>query len=138
MGDMIGTVATLSRFPVKSMQGQRLARIDVAHRGLVGDRAYALVETDTGKVMSAKNPRVGVQLFACRSEFVQDPKLGDDPPPVRITMPDGTSVTSDAAVSTPRSPAISDATSRCSGPPPPGCRRRSRPARSSTRSRCRC
>ena len=56
MGDMIGTVATLSRFPVKSMQGERLARIDVAHRGLVGDRAYTLVETDTGKVMSAKNP----------------------------------------------------------------------------------
>jgi MOSC domain-containing protein len=96
MAEMVGTVATLSRFPVKSMQGARLARVEVAHDGLVGDRAYALVERDTGKVMSAKDPHVGARLLACRSEFVEDPELGDDPPPVRITMPDGASVTSDA------------------------------------------
>ena len=96
MGEMVGTVATLSRFPVKSMQGERLERVEVAHNGLVGDRAYALVETDTGTVMSAKNPRVGAQLFACRSEFIAGPEPGGDPPPVRIVLPDGTSVTSDA------------------------------------------
>jgi uncharacterized protein YcbX len=93
---MVGAVATLWRFPVKSMQGERRTHIEVVHDGLVGDRAYALVETDTGTVMSAKNPRVGAQLLACTSEFVDDPESGDDPPPVRITLPDGTSVTSDA------------------------------------------
>jgi uncharacterized protein YcbX len=97
MREMVGTVATLSRFPVKSMQGARLANVEIAHGGLVGDRAYALVETESGKVLSAKHPSVGAQLLACRSEFVEDPTSGDDPPPVRITMPDGTSVTSDAS-----------------------------------------
>ena len=46
--------------------------------------------------MSAKNPRLGTQLLACRAEFVDPPRhQGAQPPPVRITLPDGTAVTSD-------------------------------------------
>ncbi len=96
MGEIVGTVATLSRFPVKSMQGEQLAAAELTESGVVGDRAYALVETGTDKVMSAKNPRVGTQLLGCRAEFVEAPESGDARPPVRITLPDGTAVTSDA------------------------------------------
>jgi hypothetical protein len=96
MGQAVGTVATLSRFPVKSMQGERLAAAELTGSGLVGDRAYALVETETGKVMSGKNPRLGTQLLACRAAFVEAPGSGDALSPVRITLPDGTAVTSDA------------------------------------------
>jgi uncharacterized protein YcbX len=95
MSDTVGSVATLSRFPVKSMQGERLPAAELTGSGLVGDRAYALVETETGKVLSAKNPRVGLQLLGCRAAFVEAPRSGDEPPPVRITLPDGTTVTSD-------------------------------------------
>src|SRR5207247_7584448 len=96
MSAPVGTVAALSRFPVKSMQGEQLAAAELTGSGLVGDRAYALVETDTGKVTSAKNPRLGTQLLGCSAAFVEAPGLGDEPPPVRITLPDGTAVTSDA------------------------------------------
>ncbi len=96
MGETVGAVATLARFPVKSMQGERLGAAELTERGLVGDRAYALVETATGKVMSGKNPRLGTQLLGCRAAFVAAPGSGDEPPPVRITLPDGTAVTSDA------------------------------------------
>ena len=96
MGETVGTVATLSRFPVKSMQGEQLATAELTEHGVVGDRAYALVETETGKVMSGKNPRLGTQLLGCRAAFVEAPTPGDEPPAVRITLPDGTSVTSDA------------------------------------------
>lgn len=96
MGEALGTVAKLSRFPVKSMQGEQLAEAELTEHGLVGDRAYALVETDAGKVMSGKNPRVGRQLLACQAAFVDVPESGAEPPPVRITLPDGTTVTSDA------------------------------------------
>ncbi|MDP9334418.1 MAG: MOSC domain-containing protein [Actinomycetota bacterium] len=96
MGEMVGTVATLSRFPVKSMQGERLAAAELTESGVVGDRAYALVETDTGKVLSAKNPRLGTQLLGCRAAFVEAAGSGDEPPAVRITLPDGSAVTSDA------------------------------------------
>ena len=59
MGEIVGTVATLSRFPVKSMQGERLTTAELTGSGLVGDRAYALAETETGKVVSGKTPRLG-------------------------------------------------------------------------------
>ena len=97
MTETVGTVKTLSRFPVKSMQGEKLTAAEVTATGLVGDRAYALVETETGKVLSGKNPRLGTQLLSCRAEFVEAPEAGAEPPPVRITLPNGTAVTSDAA-----------------------------------------
>ena len=96
MTETVGTVKTLSRFPVKSMQGEKLASAEVTTNGIVGDRAYALVETETGKVLSGKTPRLGPQLLSCRAEFVEAPESGAEPPPVRITLPDGTAVTSDA------------------------------------------
>jgi uncharacterized protein YcbX len=64
--------------------------------GVVGDRAYALMEAETGKVVSAKNPKLGPAMFGARAEFAESPQPGEDPPPVRITLPDGTSSTSDA------------------------------------------
>ena len=96
MGEQVGAVATLSRFPVKSMQGEKLASAELTTNGIVGDRAYALVETETGKVLSGKTPRLGTQVLSCRAEFVEAPEAGAEPPPVRITLPDGTAVTSDA------------------------------------------
>ena len=96
MGEAVGAVKALWRFPVKSMRGEKVDVSDLTERGFVGDRAYALVDTETGKVMSGKSPRVGPSLLGCRAAFVEAPRAGDEQPPVRITLPDGTSVTSDA------------------------------------------
>ena len=51
----VGSVATLWRFPVKSMGGEQLHDVEVTERGVLGDRAYALIDKDTGKVVSAKS-----------------------------------------------------------------------------------
>jgi uncharacterized protein YcbX len=96
MNEAVGAVKALWRFPVKSMRGESVEAADLTERGLVGDRAYALIATETGKVMSGKNPRLGPKLLGCRAAFVEDPGAGDEQPPVRITLPDGTSVRSDA------------------------------------------
>lgn len=96
MSEDVGAVAALWRFPVKSMPGERLDRVEVMGGGVVGDRAFALVEADTGKVVSAKNPQLGPAMLGCRAEFTESPRAGEDPPPVRITFPDGSSSTSDA------------------------------------------
>ena len=56
----------------------------------MGDRAYALIDTDTGKVVSAKSVRLFPDLFGCRAAFVEPPRAGRELPPVRITLPDGT------------------------------------------------
>jgi uncharacterized protein len=70
---------------------------EVNEVGLLCDRAYAIVDSSDGKVASAKNPRKWPDLFRFRAEFVGSPQPGSKVPPVRITMPDGTLVTSDQA-----------------------------------------
>src|SRR6266849_5674211 len=54
---LIGSIVSLWRYPVKSMMGEELNAAEVTKRGLLGDRAYALVDSSDGKVASAKNPR---------------------------------------------------------------------------------
>jgi len=88
-----GTVVSLFRYPVKSMIGEELNATVVTQRGLVGDRAYALIDSDTGKVVSAKNPKKWGKLFSFRSAFTESPVQGEAIPPVRITLPDGDIVT---------------------------------------------
>lgn len=88
------TVTGLWRYPVKSMQGEELNAAEMTERGIVGDRAYALLDRETGKVASAKNPRKWARLFDFRAAFVETPRAGAPLPPVRITLPDGTLTTS--------------------------------------------
>ena len=89
-----GSVVALWRYPVKSMMGEELNASAVTDRGLLGDRAYALVDRSDGKVASAKNPRKWPQLFDFRAAFVEPPRPGAPLPPVRLTLPDGTILTS--------------------------------------------
>jgi hypothetical protein len=55
---VLGTVTTLHRYPVKSMLGEEVAASDVGYRGLARDRRLAVVSRRTGKVASAKYPRL--------------------------------------------------------------------------------
>ena len=93
--DTIASVISLWRYPVKSMMGEELATVDLTERGLLGDRQYALIDAGTGKVASAKNPRKWATLFDCRATFVQRPSAASHAPRIQITLPDGTTVTSD-------------------------------------------
>jgi uncharacterized protein len=97
VGEAVGTVGALWRFPVKSMLGEELDQVDVDAGGIVGDRAFALVDVETGKVASAKHPKVWPDLLRCRASYVAPPRADEPSPPVRIELADGTSVMSDAA-----------------------------------------
>jgi uncharacterized protein YcbX len=86
----VGVIAELWRFPVKSMTGERLDQADLTTGGLLGDRAYALIDVETGKVVSAKSVRLYSGILDCKASFVEPPKAGAPLPPVRIELPDGT------------------------------------------------
>lgn len=94
--EIVGAVAGLWRFPVKSMHGERLEEAELTTRGIVGDRAYALIDADTGKVVSAKSVRMFPDILKCQAAFVEPPQAGRELPPVRITLPDGTTAPSDS------------------------------------------
>lgn len=90
----LGSIVSLWRYPVKSMMGEELNATEVAERGLLGDRAYALVDSSDGKVATAKNPRKWPRLFDFRATVIEPARAAAKVPPVRIALPDGTTVTS--------------------------------------------
>ena len=92
-----GSVASLWRYPVKSMQGEELTATEVTERGLLGDRAYALIDSVDGKAATAKQPKKWPTLFGFRATFIDPPRPDASAPPVRITLPDGTTATSQQA-----------------------------------------
>jgi uncharacterized protein YcbX len=90
-----GSVVSLWRYPVKSMMGEELNAAEVTGRGVVGDRQFAVVDAETGKVAGAKNPRKWGNFFDFRAAYLEPPEAESELPPVRLTLPDGAVVTSD-------------------------------------------
>ena len=82
-------VVDLWRYPVKSLQGERLAASDVGELGLVGDRRWGIVDTETEHVLTAR--RVPELLMASARHLAPDG--------VAITLPDGTESNDDAVLS---------------------------------------
>lgn len=89
------SVVALWRYPVKSMLGEELNSTELTRRGLVGDRQFALLDPESGKVAGAKNPRKWGNFLAFRAAYAEPPEAGTALPIVRLTVPDGTVVTSE-------------------------------------------
>lgn len=89
---VIGAVVGLWRYPVKSMRGERLVAAEIGVRGIVSDRAYALIDRESGHVASAKRPRLWGRLLACHAAVLAAPSSDDQAGPIVITLPDGRTV----------------------------------------------
>lgn len=115
-------VASLHRFPVKSMLGEELAEAVVSERGLLGDRGYGLVDTADGTVASAKHPRKWSALLAMSARYVDEPAPGAPLPPVAVTLAGGTVLRSDAPGTDAALSALLGREVRLTSEPPPGSR----------------
>ncbi|WP_346620860.1 MOSC N-terminal beta barrel domain-containing protein [Blastococcus montanus] len=82
-------VAELWRYPVKSLQGERLAEAEVGTLGIAGDRRWALFDRDTGLGLTAR--RVPELLFGAA-------RLRGDGG-VEVVLPDGTVTAADDVLS---------------------------------------
>jgi uncharacterized protein len=87
-GDLM-RVLELWRYPVKSLQGERLASAEIGPEGIAGDRQWALFDVATGFGLTAR--RVPDLLFAAA-------RLRADGG-VEVVLPDGTVTTDDATIS---------------------------------------
>jgi hypothetical protein len=90
---VVGRVAEIWRHPVKSMQGERLARTTVGPRGLPGDRAWAVRDEVREGIRGAKKI---AGLMRCAARYASEPVEGRVPAP-EITLPDGSRFAADAA-----------------------------------------
>ena len=82
-------VAELWRFPVKSLQGERLDSVALTEAGLDGDRGWAIHDLDTGFGLTAR--RAPELLFASARLVAGGG--------VEITLPDGSVAADDAGLS---------------------------------------
>jgi uncharacterized protein YcbX len=86
---MLGTVTTLRRYPVKSMLGEDLQAGEVGRAGLAGDRRLAVISRRTGKIASAKYPRLWRDMLTLSAEATEGREVA-----ALITLPDGKTVRS--------------------------------------------
>lgn len=108
---MLGTVARLRRYPVKSMLGEDVAVSDVSFGGLAGDRRLAVVSLRTGKLASAKYPRLWRAMLTLTASAADGA--------VRIRLPDGTITRSaDAGVDEVLSAVLGEPVTLAATPPP--------------------
>ena len=86
----VGQVKELFRYPVKSMLGERLTELEVGLKGVIGDRAWALRESN-GRIVTAKK---WGNMLGFRASYDKTPQP-DRLAPVKIMLPDGNSVYAD-------------------------------------------
>ena len=90
-GEIVGMVASLHRYPVKSMLGETSGALAVSARGCAGDRAWAVLDVASGKVASAKRPKLWAGLLTCAARALdEEDRTGDGGSGVEITLSDGT------------------------------------------------
>lgn len=92
----VGKIQSLWRFPVKSFQGEKLDKVEFDSQGVLGDRAYALIDNESGKVVSAKSVKLFPQLLMCNATYLKTPEQGQELPPVQITLANGKLIDSDS------------------------------------------
>lgn len=74
---------SIHRFPVKSMAGEVIDSVELTPDGIAGDRTWALRDTETDKLISAKRPRLYRSMLDIGATGT-----GDD---VTVTLPGGAS-----------------------------------------------
>jgi len=88
---LVGSVAEIWRYPVKSMGGERLAQSAIATRGLHADRMWAVRDVELDTFTTARRWPV---LLQCSARFAEDPAGRSAEPgdvlEVNVTFPGGT------------------------------------------------
>lgn len=104
----LGSIESLHRYPVKSMQGERLERLPVTAAGVAGDRAFAVLDRSDGRLASAKHPRKWGCLLELSASYTDEPTAEPNPGALLIEFPDGLALRGD-------SPRLADELGRFTG-----------------------
>ncbi|HEB88930.1 MAG TPA: MOSC domain-containing protein [Deltaproteobacteria bacterium] len=90
---IVGRIEEIRRYPVKSMAGERLDGVELASRGLPGDRVWAVRDEVRGGIRGAKKIPALMEL---RARYAKAPGA-EGSSPAEILLPDGTTVGTGAA-----------------------------------------
>jgi uncharacterized protein YcbX len=82
-------VASLARYPVKSMRGEALDEAFVTWNGLLADRRYAFVRADAGSSFPWLTGRQAAEYILFEPSFERPPSPAEPEPPLVVSTPDG-------------------------------------------------
>ena len=86
----VGKISEVWRYPVKSMAGERIASAQFDAYGMIGDRAWAAIDSSTGDVGWGKSHP---KLMNLQARYTHEPlphrAYCEDVPPVAINFPAG-------------------------------------------------
>ncbi len=81
----VGSIRELYRYPVKSMLGESHNQLQIDRGGVTGDRAIALIDSTTGKIVTAKQPSLWKAMLKLQASVQEDGRT-------LVTMPTGEQV----------------------------------------------
>src|SRR5688572_608410 len=88
----IGSLASIWRYPAKSMMGDSLSNSTIGEAGVLGDRGWAVRDEVRGGIRGAKKIP---QLMTLHARYLDEPVAGSPPPHIEITTPDEQRIRSD-------------------------------------------
>ncbi len=88
----LATVREIHRYPVKSMQGERVREVSVAPDGILGDRMWAVRDEGRGEIEGARRLP---ELLGCTARF-SDPLADGRNPVPQVELPDGERIAANA------------------------------------------
>lgn len=91
VGESVGTVSQLWRYPVKSMAGEQLSTVAIDSNGVAGDRGWAVREVEADVT---RNAREMPKLLQFAAAYAESPGFDNRSPAVTITTPDNAQVQS--------------------------------------------
>jgi uncharacterized protein YcbX len=80
-------VASIWRYPVKSMAGEQLQAVFVSEKGIVGDRAYAFVNEESNRTAVVR--KWAENFLNYHPRFVSEPDAQSETPALKIETPSG-------------------------------------------------
>ncbi len=91
VGESVGTVSQLWRYPVKSMAGEQLSTVAIDGNGIAGDRGWAVREVEADVT---RNAREMPKLLQFAAAYAESPRFDNRSPAVTIITPDNAQVQS--------------------------------------------
>jgi len=95
---IIGRVASLWRYPVQSLRGERVEALNVGADMSIGDRGYGIFDPEAGHIaISARGKKRWRPLVTWSARYLSEPEADKPLPPVEMIFEDGSTLRSDAS-----------------------------------------
>ena len=88
---ILGTLAEIWRYPVKSMGGERVRSTFLRPRGLAGDRCWAVIDSERREIANAKRwpELLNFRASLCAGDDLIESGYDDEVPDVELKSPQG-------------------------------------------------